>query len=329
MAPTAMDRRKNSALDYVPLTGPEPEGLKPGETFIHENVEITPELAEQFLAVNAPFNRSVNWTNINEMAAEMVAGEWSVKTPEGMAFSSAGELIDGQGRCNAVIKARRSIFVDVHHNYDPEVYKKLNRGRKRTTGHTVGSAGYANPNNLAAVVTMVERYRATVHDGLDYRSWRTLKVSGEHIVEALRQQPDYVGCWPASLPLSKQAAMNRTAAAACLFLLREKANGDADALATINEFVSGVLDPMSAGLHRDDPRTALYRNIVNAKLRDHNKPASEQVGLFLRAWQMWCEGERTQAFSWQNGRSEMPEVHVPPSWTKPPTMWGTRSARSA
>ncbi len=300
-------------LDYVPLTGPVPAGHQRGETFIHEDVRITPELAQQFLAVNAEFNRQSSPDLERQMAGEMEAGEWDGKSPEGMVFDNQGRLIDGQTRCRAIIlSGHDGLIVDVHHNYDPEVFAKLNRGRKRTTAHTLHSAGFGSANHVAACVNLLERYRACfATPPVPYTEWRKMKLSSQRVVDIAKATPDIVTCLQLTGPLANLVKMTKTVGAVGYYLIREAAGRDQKLLDKAEEFLAGVLDPVDAGAGRTDPRTALHRNITRAKLNGVKKSHSEQLGLWLRAWEMFVKGEQTNALSWQDGRSDMPRVYMP------------------
>lgn len=317
-----------ATIDYVPLTGPVPDGHQRGQTFIHEHVRMTPALAEQFLAVNAPYNRPTSWSLINRWAEEMSRGEWDRESPEGMAFSTDGEMIDGQTRCEAIVKSGCSgLIIPVHHNYDPAVYAVINSGRKRTTGHALHSAQFGNANHVGAAITLLTKYRAMFDSPpVQYTDWRKIHLSSFRVVEIARETPDIVECLRLVGPLANRVKITRTVAATGLFLLREAAGtgkftirelgrddkrGTRRERATVDEFMEAVRDPMGAGCTVVDPRYALHRNIVNAKLDKKFKSHAEQLGLWLRAWEMWCKGEETKALSWHDGRSDMPKVYTP------------------
>lgn len=66
-------------------------------------LKITPELAESWLAQNT-FNRPVSMRVVRRYAADMASGSWHLNH-QGVAFDSAGVLVDGQHRLHAIIRS--------------------------------------------------------------------------------------------------------------------------------------------------------------------------------------------------------------------------------
>jgi len=71
---------------------------------------LTPELA-LYLLENQPYNRYVSSHHVDELASEMVSGNWSYKTADGLAFNRQSLMTNGQHRCLAVIKNKLSVPV--------------------------------------------------------------------------------------------------------------------------------------------------------------------------------------------------------------------------
>lgn len=192
------------------------------------------------------------------------------------------------------------------------MFAKLNRGRKRTTAHTLHSAGFGSANHVAACVNLLEKYRAVFADPpLPDTDWRKFRLSSQRVVAIAKSTPDLVECLRLTSPLANQVKMTKTVGAVGYYLIREAAGTNKPLLAMAEQFLAGVLDPVDAGAGRTDPRTALHRNITCAKLNGITKSHAEQLGLWLRTWEMFCKGEETNALSWHDGRSDMPRVYVP------------------
>lgn len=325
---STLKRRRGSVLDYDPLTGDVPEGLKRGETFIHQNVRVTPAMAANMVAVNAPFNRPVAWAIVDEFAQEMINGEWNRPSPQGFAFSSAGELIDGQTRCYALIKAGKTrpdiyITVPVHHNYDPEIYDIMDRVRRRTAGHGLGSDGFSSGNNLAAVTTMLTRYKARYREDnpVEYPRWAKVKVSPYFIRAFCKADPEIDTCWKLSHALKAQGGMNRTAAAVGLYLLREATDYEPERLKVVSLFAHGVADPVGAHCRPDDPRNVLHRAFRKPRTNRH-----EYLGLFLKGWEYWITGKSVGVMLWNDGVTRMPDPLVPLDWSQVAPQWERTAA---
>lgn len=321
---TAAARRSRSVLKYVPLTGSEPADLHPGETFCHRNIKLTATLAQQLLDVNASFNRKESALYIEAWAEQMLNGDWDQPSPQGMVVSWDGELIDGQTRCRALIlasKTREDIWIpqNIEHNWDPAVFAKLDSGRKRSTGQMLNEA---NGHNHAANIALYFRYMQMYHQPpIDYTQWR--RAAGpttDRVMRFLEANPDMRASFTIAKPLKAQARLSQSAATVAVFLLRQKANGDPTALSVIHEFINGIVDLRRC---KDaDPRWALNRWADRADRSDRKIKQSEPLGLILRAWDKWCQGEHTQSLIWEHGKSKMPEVFVPKDWAEVPRKWG-------
>jgi hypothetical protein len=100
-------------------------------------VDISPEKAAAWLANNFR-NRPVVQDVIDAYARDMSAGVW-IPTHQGIAFNNREELIDGQHRLMAIVKAQRTVRMMVTYNLPAEIeghemttMDAIDRGRTRT-----------------------------------------------------------------------------------------------------------------------------------------------------------------------------------------------------
>lgn len=70
-----------------------------------ELVEVTPQMAQEWLATNAKNNRDLSKVTVKRYANDMVKGQWMV-TGEAIKFDRTGRLIDGQHRLQALIESK-------------------------------------------------------------------------------------------------------------------------------------------------------------------------------------------------------------------------------
>ena len=97
---------------------------------------ITPSLAAHYLNANVS-NRKLRRTAVDYLAGCIDRDEFQT-THQGIAFSSDGELLDGQHRLNAIIKADKPVKMMVTNGLDPELFKVTDVGLKRTYGDITG-----------------------------------------------------------------------------------------------------------------------------------------------------------------------------------------------
>lgn len=99
-------------------------------------IMMTPEHAEKLLAGNYN-NRSLrpNWAN--EIAKMIENGEWNL-THQAIAVSTTGQLIDGQHRLTAIVKAKKAVPIILAEQCDPASFLSIDKGIKRSTADSLG-----------------------------------------------------------------------------------------------------------------------------------------------------------------------------------------------
>ena len=97
------------------------------------NVEITPEIANQLLEFNVN-NIPPQPNKIQQYAIAMEKGNWKLNG-DSIRFSNDGVLLDGQNRLLASIVAKKSFNTNVVVGLNPEVFNTIDQGRVRRKGH--------------------------------------------------------------------------------------------------------------------------------------------------------------------------------------------------
>ena len=101
-------------------------------------VLVTPETAAEMLKHNTG-NRILRPAAIATMAAQMRAGQWTT-THQGIAFDADGNLLDGQHRLHAIVKAGAPILLAVSRGVPSAAFKVMD-----------GASGSAGLRNLRDV----------------------------------------------------------------------------------------------------------------------------------------------------------------------------------
>lgn len=165
--------------------------------------DITPELARKYLAHHGG-NRNLNANAVADYARDMAAGRWHL-THQGIAFSDTGELLDGQHRLQAIIRAGIAVRMYVTKGVDPDAFKVLDTGRQRTLADRFQIEGAKNANQLAAVARKVTLWEMG-------KPWsRSISPTREEIAAVLDKHPElieaagYAHGWPSrrTLPASQ------------------------------------------------------------------------------------------------------------------------------
>lgn len=126
--------------------------LTPGITF--EVVNLTPELAQEFLERLPERQRTLSQPSVDMYASDMLEGEW-IFAGDPIRFNINDELVDGQHRCTAVVESRRSVPALVIRGLDADAILNLDNGRRRTFSDDLRIKGYANHTALASITARV------------------------------------------------------------------------------------------------------------------------------------------------------------------------------
>jgi len=124
-----------------------------------EKWTVTPELALKWLETNDN-NRPVSQARVQQLAKDMTDGVFEL-THQGIAFDSAGLLIDGQHRLWAVVESKKTVEMFVGFGLDrSEVVHYIDDGRPRSMTDKLGYGGIdTNKRRVSVVRTMLLHYR--------------------------------------------------------------------------------------------------------------------------------------------------------------------------
>lgn len=125
--------------------------LKKGREVSFDVIEVTPALAEKWLATNDAGQRSLRKGVVETYARDMAMGKWTL-THQPIAFNGDGVLVDGQHRLSAVIMANTSVRFVVSVMMDLSVHDAIDRGAKRSIADLMG--GTWNNTRVAVVNTL-------------------------------------------------------------------------------------------------------------------------------------------------------------------------------
>jgi len=105
-----------------------------------EVIELTPELAEEFLKKNLG-NRKLDQNLGLHYGTKMEEGRWEAGVAE-ISFDENGRLINGQHVCTGVILSGCTIVVRVVRNLPKKAFAVYDTGRRRTGNQSLKLAGY-------------------------------------------------------------------------------------------------------------------------------------------------------------------------------------------
>lgn len=120
---------------------------------------VTPDKAKEYLFFNRDNNRNKKLSNINGLAEDIRNGNWTIDN-NSICFDTNGELIDGQNRLYAIIKAGIPVPTFVRRGLIPKSMQTIDSGTSRTLHDRMKISGAATSTavgttNMQSVIRAV------------------------------------------------------------------------------------------------------------------------------------------------------------------------------
>ena len=235
---------------------------------------ITPEWAENVLKNNVG-NRKVRKTRVEQYARDMSSGSWAL-TGDAVRFNEAGDLVDGQHRLLAAIKAKASFKSVVITGVDDAAKMMIDSGAKRHFADVLHYHGYKDRNQLAASVKFCWEYENTQFKSPSPPSYSELLnwlQENQGIVDACRQANSVkVGYRQMS-----------TVSAALLYYTGSSLPGEFEFF--LKSIASGE------DLHKGMPLYALRRHLDQSLRSVRKTPIRTMQALIIKAWNAHISGD--------------------------------------
>lgn len=257
-----------------------------------EITTVTPDVAQLWLA-NNPKNRALKQGKIEQFARDMVAGRWKL-TGEAVKFAPTGELLDGQNRLHAIVRAGIPVQTLVIYGIDPSAQDVMDSGTARTAADALRMQGMRDTYRItaAARIALCIENEVSLNVGRfsnsEVQSWveahpeiaDTHLITGNHRATALFPGVITYCAW-------RFAAIDDAAA---------------------KEFFEGLT--VGAGLLSGSPILALRNRLSGSYGASRRMRPEEQVALTFRAWSAYRNNETLHRLmvSTKNGRISIPTL---------------------
>lgn len=280
--------------------------MPPMPTVTSSPVLVTPSMASAYLASNTR-NRPLRKSRIERYASDMAAGRWQMNG-ETIIISDEGNLLNGQHRLEALVKAGVPVWMMVTTGVPETAFSTMDAGLTRTAGDVLGMKGILNFNQVAAVARICLNYK----DGMPLSRART----NLEIEEAIALHPEieqYVSSH------NKIYALTHSSLVIAICYLAQRFGTETSN--TVDDFVRGV----STGVNLDEFDARLtYRNKIIAMTADKQRRPEQTVVWYFtqRAMAHWLNG--TTIAKLVPGRGETPHFSEIPSAPRARVaeMWG-------
>lgn len=243
-------------------------------------VDVTPEIALDYLGKN-PNNRAVKPAKVAKYARDMAANNWPM-TGESIKFDDAGNLLDGQHRCLAVIQSGATVRMLVVQNVKREAQDYMDTGSARTAADALKMHGVKQNALVSAAVKIAicwetGQLRNSMVSRLE-------EVSHADVFKWLDRNPGFYDVVPFAASLRHSIPARPSVIA---FTVWEASKIDTEAA---QRFFSDLAEMRTDGI--GDPRRTLLNRLNNAKAARQRVEMSTEVYAVFRAWNAWRAGEK-------------------------------------
>lgn len=258
-----------------------------------EMVKITPEMAVEMLSKNQ-VNRNISPSRVRQYALDMKKKRWQANG-EAIKFNTKNELIDGQHRLSAIIKAGIPVTMAVLYDVEDDI-SIYDRGRNRSVTDTLILEGMdrAIANNRCVAIAKLGLWMSTrnncisdsqVRDYLDEHADSLLWVMQLTTSKSGGSKSGRVGITSAAIGLSLMTAIERNYSI-------EKLTRWAEVVKT------GFMDNAS------EQAAIVYRNdLISGVVKTNAREAERSKAVFQteKSIQDFCDGKkrRMSYASWE------------------------------
>lgn len=262
-------------------------------------VEVTPQLAAEWLATNNVKNRALSASRVRMYAATMSRGLWRHPTGEPIIFDRLNRIQDGQHRLAAQVDSQATILYWVLTDADPEDFSVIDQGKSRRAGDVLGMDGVANANQVAAITRTFLHMR-------DYpdRIWQGgVKVLPAEVTQFGLAHGDKLGLSARRSDLMRKATrLPRTALGAVDFYVSHVHHAGESPNQWI-DFTEALKS--GAQLGQESPELTLRKWAIS---RPTTQGVSQQlqVALITKAWNAYVDQRPLTRLTWQTSSMPMP-----------------------
>jgi hypothetical protein len=243
---------------------------------------ITPAVATELLERNE-VNRTLQRKRVEMYASDISAGRWTLNG-ESIVVALTGDLIDGQHRCHAVVKAGKSIKSVVVRGVKAETQQQIDQGASRSVSDVLRMRGVPNSAATASIV----RWLVLAPDPGDDMAgaMRSRRVSANEAMEYVNTHPRVLVAATETTRLRAHLPTTPTVIGYCWTILDALDDG-------ANHDFWDSLERMSFSFEHD-PRKAVLRSLrtlVNDETTYDRRSVIRHVSVITRGWNLWRTGQ--------------------------------------
>lgn len=247
---------------------------------------VTPVLAEVLLKGNK-LNRPVSEKNIIFLSNQMRAGTFKRDTGESIKVSKTGNLLDGQHRLLAIIRANIAQQMLVVSELDDDIFSVLDTGKKRNASDVLSINGYKSTVGLSGMVRAIK-----ILNSITVNFKQQNAITNSEILEFVKDNEEiseiYSFC---ENYYRKFRSIPPNNLAAIYFILVKKGY--------LPEKIEEFMNLYSTGLSlKDDNPIYVLRNKLIIDSQSKSKlSVKNKIALFIHTWNLWTRNKNCTKMS--------------------------------
>lgn len=250
-------------------------------------IQMTPEMCKYWLGRN-PRNRPIDRRLVDQYSRDIIAGSWQLNG-ETICIDENGNLINGQHRCHAGIKANRSFETILVTGLKSSAMDTIDGGKKRTYSDRLRMRDVKNASAVAATISFMAQIAA--------RNLKRPALSPKEMDRVLEVHPGIEES--AAVALRSNRTISAWLAAVHYIGTYLGNKDDADA------FARTLLDGQKNYEH---DAAVFYRDFLFKDVIKHNPSHIDfRRKLFVHAWNKFVEREPMK-------QARIPDVFFIPGW---------------
>ncbi len=255
-----------------------------------EKTLVTPEIAHTMMGKNVD-NRNVRQGEVNQIARDIVAGKW-IFNGDSVKFDYNDNLIDGQHRLLAVIKAKKAVWMNVTRNLEPEAKAVTDTGARRSMADTLRWKGNKSVTTLASVIRRGALWDQGFPSGqanIDPSREELLSYFEAHSEELIRAT---------DIATASQRAIFRAPSliGLCYYVCARIDEGDAQTY-----YVTNLIN--GENIDKKHPAFMMRNKFISSTVREGRLRDADLIGYTIRSWNAWRKNENLQRLNPPKGRA--------------------------
>jgi len=255
-----------------------------------KSVLLSPEMAKELLSRNNK-NRTIKEDRVNVLARDILAGNWK-QTGETIKIGLAGNLLDGQHRLSAIVRANCSVNVLMAYDVDDSAFDYIDTGVPRKANDVVAIGGYANASVVAAGLRQVVLYERGSFSG-DARGGSGYRfITNHEIMDALTRHPDFT---EAVTTYNRLAKASRGGSGLLIgpglgsFFIYQFGKQNKE---KASEFFMGLAGQIA--FDADSPVFKLRERLIANRVSNTRLSSRSIAAIVIKSWVLFKEGKRSK-----------------------------------